>query len=46
MEIIVTLINANGYEVRTAYPVRELAAALAHFAQYVADGKRATIAHE
>lgn len=45
MEIKVVLHFADHTKVTTVYPVAKLADALAHFAQYVADGKRATIEH-
>lgn len=45
MEIKVTLHFDDHTTVTTAYPVSKLADALAHFAQYVAEGKRATIQH-
>lgn len=45
MEIKVVLHFADHTTATTVYPVAKLADALAHFAQYVAEGKRATIQH-
>ena len=42
MEIVVTLHTTAG-DVVTCYPRRMLADALAHFTQYITDGKRATV---
>lgn len=42
-EILVVLHLANGDEVRTAYPASMAKEALAHFAQYLADGKPASM---
>lgn len=44
-EVVVILHTVNG-DVRTAYPVAMIADALAHFAQYIVDGKRATMTNE